>query len=63
MGLFFALQQHNVPQKIAFFMKIYHYENKYKVQSEKVEKIQFYCFHLCHVGVLCSKILIAFCNI
>ena len=32
MGLFFALQQHNVPQKITFFMKIYDFENKNIVQ-------------------------------
>ena len=25
---FFELQQHNVPQKITFFMKIYDYENE-----------------------------------
>ena len=25
---FFELQQHNVPQKITFFMKIYGYENE-----------------------------------
>ena len=28
MGPFFELQQHNVPQKITFFMKIDHYENE-----------------------------------
>ena len=28
MGPFFELQQHNVPQKITFFMKIYDYENE-----------------------------------
>ena len=63
MGLFFALQQHNVPQKITFFMKIYDFEKKITLQSGKIEKIQFYCFHPCHIGMLCSKILIAFCNI
>ena len=26
-------------------MKIYHYENKNTIQSEKIEKSQFYCFH------------------
>ena len=60
---FLKLQQHNVPQKITFFMKIYDCENNITVQSEKLEKSQFYCFHPCHVGLLCSKILIAFCNI
>ncbi len=60
---FFELHQHNVPQKNVFFMKVYDYENKDTVQSEKNQKIQFYCSHPCHVGVLCSKILIAFCNI
>ena len=38
MGLFFELQQHNVPQKITFFMKIYDFENESIVQSEKLEK-------------------------
>ena len=28
MGLFFELQQHNVPQMITFFMMIYDYENE-----------------------------------
>ena len=28
MGLFFELQQHNVPQNITFFKKIYDYENR-----------------------------------
>ena len=41
MGLFFALQQHNVPKKITFFMKIHDYENENKVQSEKLKKSQF----------------------
>ena len=41
MGLFFELQQHNVPQKITFFMKIYVYENEIIVYSENLEKIQF----------------------
>ena len=63
MGLIFELQQHNVPQKITFFMKIYDIENENIVQSEKLEKSQFYCFHPSHIGVLCSKTLIAFCNI
>ena len=27
-GLFFKLQQHNVPEKITFFMNIYDYENE-----------------------------------
>ena len=53
----FDLQQHNVPQKITFSMKIYDYENENTVQIEKLEKSQFYCFHPCHVGVLCSKTL------
>ena len=35
-------------------MKIYDYE-KNTVESKKFEKSQFYCFHPCHVGVLCSK--------
>ena len=35
---FLKLQQHNVPQKITFFMKIYDCENKNTVQSEKLEK-------------------------
>ena len=57
MGLFFELQQHNVPQKITFFMKIYDYENENTVQIEKLEKKnQLYCFHRCHVGMLCSKL-------
>ena len=55
MGLFFELQQHNVPQKIKFFMKIYDYENRNIAESEKLEKSQFYCFQPCHVGVLCSE--------
>ena len=42
---FFELHQHNVLQKITSFMKIYHCENKNTVQSEKLEKNQFYCFH------------------
>ena len=58
MGLFFELQQHNVPQKITFFMKIYDYENENMVLWEKLEKIQFYFFQPCHLGVLCSKILL-----
>ena len=28
MGLFFELQQHIIPQKIRFFMKIYGFENE-----------------------------------
>ena len=28
MGIFIEIQQHNVPQKITFFMKIYDYENE-----------------------------------
>ena len=55
MCLFFELQQHNVPQKITFFMKIYDYENIF--QSEKLLKSQFYRFHPCHIGMLWSKIL------
>ena len=35
MGLFFEIQQHNVPEKITFFMKIYDFENKNTVQGEK----------------------------
>ena len=54
---FLKLQQHNVPQKITFFMKIYDCENIITLQSEKLEKSQFYCFHPCHLGVLCSKTL------
>ena len=38
---FFKLHQHNVPQKITFFMNIYDCENKNTVQSEKLEKSQF----------------------
>ena len=57
MGLFFELQQHIIPKKITFFMKIYDYENENAVQIEKLEKNQFYCFHPCHIGVLCSKTL------
>ena len=56
MGLFFELPQHTIPQKITFFMKICYYENRDTVQSEKPEKSQFYCFHPCHIGVLCSKL-------
>ena len=52
---FFKLHQHNVPQKIIFFMKIYDYENENIVKSQKLEKNQFYCFHPYHIGVLCSK--------
>ena len=37
MGLFFELQQHNIPQKITFIMKIYDYENENIIQSEKLE--------------------------
>ena len=37
MGLFFELQQHNVPQKITFFMKTHDFENENIVQSEKLE--------------------------
>ena len=37
-GLFFELQQHNVPQKITFIMKIYDYENENIIQSENLEK-------------------------
>ena len=29
--VFFELPQHNVPQKITFFMKIYDYKNDYIV--------------------------------
>ena len=50
MGLFFELQQHNVPKKITFFMKIHDYENENIFQSKKLEKSQFYCFHPCHVA-------------
>ena len=38
MGLFFKLQQYNIPQKTKIFMKIYDFENKNTVQSEKIEK-------------------------
>ena len=38
MGLFFELQQHIIPQKIRFFMKIYGFENENIVESEKPEK-------------------------
>ena len=55
MGLFFALQQHNAPQKITFFMKIYDIENESIVQSEKLEKSEFYCFHPSHIGMLFNK--------
>ena len=41
MGLFFELQQHIIPQKITFFMKIYDCENENTVQSKKLEKSQF----------------------
>ena len=54
---FLKLQQHNVPQKITFFMNIYDYEKRNTVQSEKLEKSQIYCFPPCHIGVLCSKTL------
>ena len=37
MGIFFELQQHNVPKKITFFMKTYDFENENIVQSEKLE--------------------------
>ena len=63
MSIHFELQQHNVPQKITFFIKIYDIENESIVQSEKLEKSEFYCFHPSHIGVLCSKTFIAFCNI
>ena len=36
MGLFFKLQQHIIPQKITFSMKIYDYENENTVQIEKI---------------------------
>ena len=44
----------NVPQKITFLMKNYDYENENEntVQSEKLEKSQYYCFHPSHVGML-----------
>ena len=51
---FFELHQQNVPENITFFMKIYYYENRSTVQSKKLEKSQFSCFHPCHVGVWCS---------
>ena len=35
---FFELHQHNVPQKIAVFMKIYHYDNENTVQSKQGKK-------------------------
>ena len=38
MGLFFELQQHNVPQKITFIMEIYEYENENII--EKIEKLE-----------------------
>ena len=44
MGIYFELQQHNVHQKITFFMKIYDIENENIVQSEKLEKINFTVF-------------------
>ena len=47
-GLFVEPPQHNVPQKISFFMKIYDYENKNTVQIDKLQKSKFYCFHPCH---------------
>ena len=55
--IFLKLQQHNVPQKIKFFMKIYDCENIITLQSEKLEKSQSYYFHIWHVGVLRSKML------
>ena len=57
MGPFFELQQHNVPQKITFFMKIYDFENENLDLSRKIEKSQFPYFELSHIGVLCSKTL------
>ena len=41
MGPFFELQQHNVPQKITFFMKIHDGENIITVQSEKLKEVNF----------------------
>ena len=38
MGLFFELQQHKIPQKTTFTMKIYDFENQDIFQSEKLEK-------------------------
>ena len=32
-----------------FSKKIHDYENENRVQSEKLEKSQIYCFHPCHV--------------
>ena len=40
-----------------FFRRFMIMKIKDTVQDEKLEKIQFYCFHPCHVGVLCSKTL------
>ena len=51
----FDLHNHNVPQKIIFFMRIYGFENKNIVWSEKLEKSQFSCFDISHIGVLCTK--------
>ena len=38
------------------------YNSDNAVQIEKLEKNQFYCFHPCHVGMLCSKTLTLNCN-
>ena len=54
---FYKLHQHNVSQKITFFIEIYDCENENTVQSEKLEKSQFYCLHPRHIGLLCSKTL------
>ena len=57
---FLKLQQHNVPQKITFFMKIYDCENNITVQSEKLEKSQFYCFY--PLGIIHKRHLLIFQN-
>ena len=44
MGPFFELQQHNVPQKITFFMKSHDYENENTVKMKNLEKVNFTVF-------------------
>ena len=43
-GLLFELQQHNVPQKITFFMKIHDYENESTVKVKNLKKVNFTVF-------------------
>ena len=56
-GLFFEVQQHTIPQKTTFLMKIYDFAYENIVLSETFENNQIYSFDWSHIGVLCTKFL------